>query len=270
MRQGLIVFLIVGLAGCTPSGIRTKPSDRGSITQSSGNGDSYSGKTFVFKGANPGCAIESAILYDFEGEFHLTRDNCEDLNPYVPIPADQVVLDFQSGQLIYSGETYVSDEFNYSCNYPEFTGTVPSGGSCTATSFMNAVVSQNRVSDGVRYEFAMYNASNNTHGVFSRHITYQKVEIRSGLAIDSVDLVLSSYEPVRWEFVGNVAAIRSVHIRGYHCATYTGVANSKVSISTYEQGDSPNVLSLPLSLGLGASTSSYEGSCLLDRTLVIQ
>lgn len=268
MRQGLIAFLLLGLAACTPSAIRTVTQPK-PIAQSSGNGDSYSGKTFVFKGANSTCAVESAIVYNFDGEFLLTRQGCEDLNPAVELSAAQVSLDFQNSRLTYSGETYIN-EFNPSCNYAEFTGNVSSGGECTATDAVNAVVSQNLVSGGVRYEFAMYNASSSTSDFYNRYITYQKVQISAGLGANSVDLVLSSYEPVRWEFTGNTAAIRSVHIRGYHCATYTGVNPALVSISTYEQGDSANVRTLPLSLNISASTSAYEGSCLPNRTLVIQ
>lgn len=268
MKSGLIAFLILGLAGCTPAGIRSATPPK-SIAQSSGNGDSYSGKTFVLQSADPACGIESAILYDYDGDFFLTRENCTDLNPYLPLAPEKVDLRFQNGELMYEGEIYRS-EYNPACSYPEFTGMVPPPGECTATQPVSAVESQNRVGDGTRYEFAMYNASSSTHGYSGRSITYQRVDIAAGLAADSVDLVLSSYEPVRWEFSGNVAAVRSVHIRGYHCATYTGISGAKVSLSTYEQGDSPNVLNLPLSLNLGASTSAYEGSCLANRTLVIQ
>ncbi len=240
--------------------------------QSSGNGDSYSGKTYKFKNPNGACPtdIESAIVFNADGEFFLTRENCETLNPFIQLEPGQVNHDFQNSQLTYDGEVYVN-EYNPSCSYPEYPSPIPdSGGDCSATPMQQAVFSTNIVSSGNRYEFAIYNASSATHDFYNRHITYQRVSVDAGLAANSVDIVVSSYEPVRWEFIGNVAAIRSVHIRGYHCATYTGVDPALVSLSTYEQGSSPNVLSLPLALNLAAQSSMYEGTCAPSRTFVVQ
>ena len=160
------------------------------------------------------------------------------------------------------------------CDYPQYTGALnsPAASECHSTS-RPAAASSDRRNDGGTFILSMYNASNLSHGLTpapNRAITFQKVAIAAGLAENSVDLVLYSYEPVRWEIYGNTAAVRSVHVRGYHCALVEGVAAAKVSIATYEQGTSDNAGRLPLSLNILKDESVYEGSCLANQTFIVE
>lgn len=263
-------LLSFAVAACT-STEGTNQSALPSHLFSSGNGDSYQGKAYKYQNPSGSCPtdFESVILYNADGEFFLAKENCQAVEPHIQLDPAQINHDFQRSQLIYDGDTYVNI-YNPACNYEEYTGSVSTGGDCSAADMEEAVVTLNQVASGGRVELVIYNAASETHNFNSQKITFQKVSLAAGLAANSVDVVVSSYEPVRWEFEGNVAAIRSVHVRGYHCALTTGVDPAKVSISTYEQGTSPNTLAMPLSLNLLSTASFYDGTCAPNRTFVIQ
>lgn len=159
------------------------------------------------------------------------------------------------------------------CNYPEYTGRLnsPEQSECHSTA-RPALRSPNRA-DGRTYIISMYNASNLSHGLVPgpyRSFVTQKINVGTNLAANSVDLVLYSYEPVHWEIEGNANAVRSVHVRGYHCATVDGVDGSNVSFNTYDQGQSANLDLLPLSQNIASETSIYEGSCVAGNRFHIQ
>jgi hypothetical protein len=156
------------------------------------------------------------------------------------------------------------------CNYSLYSHAIPQGNECHPTdayAVLRPGISprSNQVDSGVRFEFAMYNVSNVTHSTAFRTIAAQNVFVGNNLPDNSVDLVLSSYEPVEWNVIGNVRAVRSVHVSGYHCAQVRGVPQSIVELSTFEQGDFLNP-QLPLARRLGATTNVYEGSCLQNQT----
>lgn len=159
------------------------------------------------------------------------------------------------------------------CNYPQYSGPLnsPSESECHSTRRPDPR-SPNRL-DGATYIISMYNASNLSHGLIPttfREIVTQKVNIAATLGDNSVDLVLYSYEPVHWRIEGQTGAVRSVHVRGYHCATVAGVDSSIVSIDTYDQGKSPNADALPLSNNIALDTSIYEGSCVAGNRFEIR
>ena len=177
-----------------------------------------------------------------------------------PIPADQSPLPEPSQ--------------NLACNYPEYVGPLntPTRSECHSTS-RPEISSSDRRSDGATYILSMYNASNLSHGLVPathRAIVAQKIAVSAALPPNSVDLVLYSYEPVRWRIEGNLLAIRSVHVRGYHCAFVEGVPAAAVSIDTYEQGADANSSRLPLSLNIAQDFAVYEGSCAADNRFSIQ
>lgn len=225
--------------------------------------------------------------------FMQTKRDCIPLNPAEQLNPADVAVDATGTTLRYASEIYVTDSgsaattggasgqmpaapppappapsFTPSCNYPEFSGTA-TGSECHPTSSYDlSGLSSTSVSEGSSYQFIMYNASNSTHGASGeRYITYQNVAIAPGHAPNSVDLVLYSYEPVRWQIIGDTNAVRSVFVKGYHCAIVTGVDSSKVSINTYEQG--ANGLVLPLSINLVSTVNTYEGACQPGRAFIV-
>ncbi len=183
------------------------------------------------------------------------------LDDRVDVPPNQPAPDPGAGGLL--------------CNYPLYNGPYnsPARSECHSRAYSSAPAAGTSVDTGQTIRFRMYNASNLSHGLVPsshRFLATQKISLAPGLAAASVDLVLSSYEPVIWQMIGNTAAVRSVHVDGYHCAKVEGVDASRVRIQTYEQGVIEPSSPLPLSRIIALDQSFYEGSCLADNTLVIR
>ncbi len=154
------------------------------------------------------------------------------------------------------------------CGYPAYAGVYrgPSESSCGSESAVRATSSSNLVSSGVTYRFSIYNVTTLSHSGNDRSEGVQYVRVASSHAANSVDLVLSAYEPTHWVIIGNTAAVRSVHALGYHCADVSGVDGNKISVSTNDNGSSNNVNLLPLSTHIAVDLGYYDGTCAVDRT----
>ncbi len=261
-----------------------------------GNGESYTGKIYHYRLPDSQICgdqsnISSSILATETSKFYLIRDACVDLAQPEEILGAELTLIPDANALVYKQERFVSETLptasgamprvaakttyevypNRTCGgYADYQAApaIVSGGQCAAFGRVATTASRATVNSGNKYQFSMYNASSQTHSVSFRQITYQSIEVSARHNPNSVDLVLYSYEPVRWVIRGNTAAVRSVHVSGYHCAVVAGVPARLVSISTTEQGASANAATLQISNRLAKNEQVYDGSCKPDRTFV--
>ncbi|MES2856681.1 MAG: hypothetical protein V4692_12495, partial [Bdellovibrionota bacterium] len=93
--------------------------------------------------------------------------------------------------------------------------------------------SQPTAADCSTPQYALHTYSNNSaplnfyFGIYQVWGGTMNVHISGNYAADSVNLYLQAYDSTRWNITGNVAAVRSVKVTGYHSAFVLGVPSYK-------------------------------------------